>query len=842
MRKMKPETKRILAGGLALLLVLIFIMGMFSPFLFGAETNSIEISAQVGIDGSYLVDSPTPVNIIAANSGGAFSGEIQIKLNISRDNNPVYILYSYPLELSSGASKSFTMDISIPSILKSISIQPVSADGRKLGATEVPVKATNTNMPALGVFCDSLDNLNYIMGINYYNNYYGREVPAGENSSVITAESFPKNLEEINAYSIIVINDFDTSALTEQQTTLLYSWVVEGGRLIIGTGQNYEKVKSGLNSDLLFIEKTGNIELTALSFNGFETLERGLSAVACEYDALDVYVNMSGQSESLDIPAALSKPSGLGDVVITTFDLGTWPASESMEMNFLLYHIISDKLSAAQEKNTRYNNYYNDSLYYTATGELKRLDNALLPLAFVLLFIYIVAISPLLYFILKKLDKRDFSWIIIPSAAFAVILLMFGLSSSSGYRKPVLNALNVVKLSGGQSLANINSTVGVFSPKKGDLSVSFDNGKTLKPAYDMNQYNYYSFTPSPFSSVAYTSPYSGAINRLAGIGEGKNIMKLQYGANKEITYYDKASWSPEVIRLSHDAMLGELKTDVSLNGNNLTGTIENNTPMDFDEVVVGFGATYFRLGALEKGEVREINEEINVSPGGIYNFDVYSISDSVFPFSYGGWRNSSEEDFELSQKRTLFQHILQLDEFGYGYNYGRVTNKPMTLSAVNTFAFNTENLLGDEAKVNQKKVKVISHNVFYSQSGLSLSGSFTIPYGVVGVSEVVCDTKYDDNMYDNSIFMYGEGDISFVFELPKDINIHSFMVDISREMGKSAGISAQIYNVKNDDWEPLNNKIYETDEYVYNSSLMVKYTTQGDAYIYKPAVQLMGGE
>ncbi len=859
MRRIKPETKKFLAGGLAVFLALIFILGLLTPFLFGAETSgSIELSAQVGIDGTYVVDSQTPVNIKASNNGTDFSGEVQISVNISYDEyNPLYAVYSYPLELANGASKSFSLDIAIPSIIKSISIKAMDKNGKRVGVKDVPVKVVNTNIGTIGLLSDTPASLNYIMNYSFYSDYYSRNIIASEILSNLDSSNFPQNIDEIKSYFVIIINDFDTSTLSEEQKKLLTSWVTDGGRLIIGTGQNYEKIESGFDNLTLFcVEKTGETELSYFRYKNEEILSKNLPVITCDYSE-EAFSYASGTGTETvggsNRDAAVFMNWGDGDVITTTFDLGTDPVSQTAEIDLMINGLISDEFYAYIDRNGEHNyNYNNNDLVYTATGELKKLNSALLPIAFTVLFLYVLAVSPILYVILKRFDKRDFTWLIIPGVALVTVLLIFALSLTSEYRKPAANAINVVKLSNGQGVSTINSTVGLFSPGKGDVKVAFDGDRSVKPLMNPSGNNTYSsFGYRPYMSYA-SGFYSPSMSSSSGIyskpiiPEGKNVVKLSYGENIEITYFDKSSWSPEAVSISQDASLGDITADLRIEGNRLSGTLENKTGMDFDEIIVGFGVSYFRFSNVINGQTIDINEDIDINLDEAGYYDPYYIVDRVFPRNYYYGARISELDFKLNQFANLLRYTLQLDEFGYGYKGQGVTNRNTgSTFAVNIFAFNTENLLGDVIKIDNTRATVINHNIFYTKTELNLTDSknFIIPFGMINVSEIECDSRYEDNAYDNSVYVYSGGEITFSFELP-NVNIDSFQFNTSRDFGGnpfSTTTSSQIYNFKSGEWEKLKDIVYKIDDYILDNSIKVKYTVGADARVYKPSIKLIGG-
>ena len=56
-------------------------------------------------------------------------------------------------------------------------------------------------------------------------------------SRVITMdeESFPSDERGLELFNVLVINDFNTEHLSEDQVSAIWKWIEKGGTLLIGT-------------------------------------------------------------------------------------------------------------------------------------------------------------------------------------------------------------------------------------------------------------------------------------------------------------------------------------------------------------------------------------------------------------------------------------------------------------------------------------------------------------------------------------------------------------------------------------------------------------------------------
>ena len=60
----------------------------------------------------------------------------------------------------------------------------------------------------------------------------------------------PSDARGLELLDILLINGFSTESLTEDQRTAILQWVERGGTLLLGTGQEAEKVLGGFSEDL----------------------------------------------------------------------------------------------------------------------------------------------------------------------------------------------------------------------------------------------------------------------------------------------------------------------------------------------------------------------------------------------------------------------------------------------------------------------------------------------------------------------------------------------------------------------------------------------------------------
>ena len=132
-----------------------------------------------------------------------------------------------------------------------------------------------------------------------------------------------------------------------------------------------------------------------------------------------------------------------------------------------------------------------------------------------ILGVYVIVIGPICYLILKKRDKREKGWIAIPVIAVVFSGIIFGISSTSYQKDPLVSFMSFTDLD--QESVSTQISVGIRTPEKNTVSLRINDDLLFS-----NMMNYY-------------------------YRYGYNNQKCYYtikeeDAYTEIKYYDQNSW------------------------------------------------------------------------------------------------------------------------------------------------------------------------------------------------------------------------------------------------------------------------------------------------------------
>lgn len=441
-KRMKPETKRYIVGGIAVFLAVLMLLGAIAPFLVRAAGPALTIQAELGLGGMYKLNTPTGLRVKLANDGENFEGSVEVKINVSPyAGTAEYYLYSYPVSLAQGSAKQLDMEISIPSLIRELSVQAVDKSSKLVAETVITLIPLNDSALMSTALTELEGSLDFIRGAKYIDSYYGGERELGENFYYLDESSAVFSNETITNFDFIFIDSYDTRRLDDAQQSVLVSWLAGGGRLIIGGGDSFNKAEGGLPF-----------------LSGMEDTS-GKAYARTQYDAGVVFV-FSGELARLDKSAREE-----------------------------LFNLIMNESASM----STYNGYGYGYGYQNFISNLPNLDTGMENVIFVVIFIYVLLLCPAVYFTLKRKGRRELGFVVIPALAIVISAVILALSFTTLYQNPIVNSVNVISLADSSPAGQAVIYAGAFSPSSGDLRLNSNDGTAFRALYDNNNSYYYGY-------------------------------------------------------------------------------------------------------------------------------------------------------------------------------------------------------------------------------------------------------------------------------------------------------------------------------------------------------------
>ncbi|WP_299740532.1 hypothetical protein [Rossellomorea sp. y25] len=571
----------------------IFVMTLgFLMFLFMEDTTlaqaQIRISVEEGIDGKVKEGRGFPLKVTVENTGSDFKGDL---------------LFDYAPSFQTGGSRALSIDVpanskrtytlSIPGFNDEIRhnsnqetihlFQGSWEKGKEIkfnGDKRLTPNFIYSNYTAIGLLSENPDRLKGIKGANMGGNQV--------ETLTLTKENIPEEKSGFQMLDYLIIDQFNISELSQDQQSALKSWVETGGVLIIGGAPHLEDtLGSAADMAPLMFGEESTLSDTS-TFNVKKNIEASFNSLAIYKGTVkpesDVLVEQDG------IPLVVKSSEGLGEVWQTAFSLGdpvlnAWESYDEWFANVLSKtepYFLLGQSNGDQS--------FLERIYYEVadSNELFPTTNFKISTLVIILIIYLIVLVPLLYFLLRKVDKREQAWWIIPVISVLVSSGIFITGAKDRISKPHLNQMSVLKVEEDKSVHGI-SAFSALSNSGGDYDFISDK-------------HHLDITPARVR------------NSPGGVNQYKFAVEEMTKDKRSITFRDVEYWSTRtLLGTSEKEEVGRFIPELVLEDQTLSGTIQNDFPYDFTDVYIWSGSRMYRLGDMKAGDTLEVDKKLSTN-------------------------------------------------------------------------------------------------------------------------------------------------------------------------------------------------------------------------------------
>lgn len=832
----KQEMKKKVLAIIALIMALIMILSLIAPFtIFAAPINEVTTSVvksndgaetqvddtigslesfgkdrfsvelQAGFDENYIVKKGIPVRGVITNHGNAFHGEVQIKAYTRKsDETKEYVIYYQKLDLEQGASKSIDMEATMGSIHKYIEITLVDAKGDKVYQDYSFLVAKDPNTIMFGVLSDSPQDLKYLNNLHLAQmpedymedeEIYQNELSKNYDFPVFLNEStFPNTIGIMNSFSALVVDDFDFSVLTQAQKDALHQWVLEGGTLMVGTGVTAQKTLRGLDflSDIKVEDVTqsgelegisGEVSLAQLSGERLENLE---------------FENANGIFSVVE--------EGKGHVVLSDFSLSAAPmAGENVTLN-LLQEALRQEAPQAFTVNVYGNGGYYDPLQRVVWA-FPPFEMSSFSLIVGAIIVYILITGPLLYFILKKKDKREKGWIIIPVVSIVFMGLVFILAQSSSYKNGILNTVSYVEMEEGSSMATAKIGMALKASGKGHVTFTSDEGLPIN--VNLEDDHYYG----------------------SDVQKDTCAYRILCGDTTEVRFPDTSSWQTQYFNTQKSIDLGgNIESTVVMKDGGFVGQFINHTNVDFYHVVVLLDDHLQELGSLKAGKTLEVN------------ISAENLTQGDWLFSDNGYYEKIRKKVENGELTRYEAYLRDIEKNMQNelYNYQGDDD----LIPIAFFGYSDSPILMGERKINGKQVKENNITLYMQDFPLELSKQEEFKVGLSGTVDSLGDFHRYQKNGKNTIRPSEDSDIHVEYDIPQDIRIDEMKIQMEAEYNEYIPEDIKILNRKTDEWDDISlDDPISYEDYIDEMNIVkIKIHCLKEKELAVPKLFIQGGE
>ena len=735
----------------------VFILSLVIPNVkVNASKNDskYDLTISYGIDGKYKALKYMPVTVQINNLEKDFNGEVEVR--VTSDSSGGYNAYSKEVSASKGENISVTIPVKFLDGNSNGAVCIIE-NGKVLYEKKLLISSgrVNEGNAFTGLLTDDPTALGYLGNITYFDSNYSS---TGKMNCVnLTEDMLDEDGLSIDGLDVIIINNYNMANLNDNQYKSLNNWVNSGGTLLIGAGANESKTINNINKSFLNIASNGTMEQSVKT--GSENLNLILSQISLEDSTVIVNSNENELVYSLD--------RGEGKILITAFDLGVEPFISSNDAAIMLQNILIETFDKIYEENYQ-GGYYSTS--YEISNILGNIpvENAVSPLTLgVVLGVYAILVGIVIYLILKKMKKRDLTWVLIPATAVVFTVMIYLLGSKMKIKDVIVNSANIISVDE-DGRGQINSYIGIASKNKENIKI--EKEEDLKMKYLSDDYYYYGDTNYDAKTLRVKTTYT-------------NDNSYFTVANNNVAEVNKFEISGKEI------VMPKLENTLKIKDGNLEGTIKNNLDADIKKLVIVSGKTVWDLGQVAKGEEISITDLRSKGSSGLQGY-ANSLNDEYYQSRWDDEIDSKDPKFKNIQRYVSLLNLL-----GYTDYLGTTTK----IIAITDLSVDYSLNLESKSISNYDLTAVIQEaNIDFKDE----NGNISFPEGYFSYTVSELDNRVDYDYYNG--YIYGEGEIVLDYKIDDNVDIKEINIEaFTDQWGYQYGLNGDyyIYNYNTNQYE-----------------------------------------
>ena len=525
-----------------------------------ADDPGLSLQLAIGWDGGAVAGSWIPYQVTVRNDSSSrdFNGSVVVRprgpLTGSGTAGSGYgTVYAQPIAVPHASQKTLTIYGAYLDVSAGGSGYIAELEDRAgTSIARSPLAGLTSGRLAIGLLTDSLQAGAQI-----------KDAPLTSPSTGVvrfTPQTLPAGGALLGGLGAIVIDNFDSSALSQVQGQALEQYVGLGGQLVLVGGASWRRTLSQLPAQLVPLQPQGTaaaaIDPVLDLRGGHSTLVAPAVVGSLAAGARVVLADAAGT------PLLAELDYGAGRVVEVTFDPADEPVASHAEEVRASWAAILDRLTAPASGNSRQPT--TGVILAPAGGQLGATRgaaddalsallndtpaNSLPPLRILgsLLVVYILLSGPLNYFVLRGRRKRELMWVTVPLIAVVFTAGSYGAGLLVHGRDYYVNEIQVLRASPGGAV-DVASYDAVFSPSRGDLAIQLPAGALAS-----------TYLPVP-----------------SGLGQGADD-RVVTGANPVVSLRNVAIWSARDLKTDAGSRAGvAVEARLRLENGRIAGTVSN---------------------------------------------------------------------------------------------------------------------------------------------------------------------------------------------------------------------------------------------------------------------------
>lgn len=545
----------------SLILLVAFNLFFFHGIPVSAESN-VKIESVPGFDGAYKSLGMMPIHITITNHSDS---DIEGSLALEAAQRSSVVYYT-PVTVAKQTTKEVTMLVQGETVQPSDDIRLLH-DGRELAKTVVGGRNIDPTTLLIGVLASDQDTANFLNLSRTVFNRPIQTVPL-EEKDIFSSYAAMQGLD------MIVINNYAVEQLSPEKLKALQEWTKKGGTLILSGGTHIEKLMNSFSS-FLPVRITGTAELNSLS-----VFEEEVHKSILLQKPLTVSIGEVTQGRILyeenRVPLYVLSPYQEGNVLYIAYDLAEEPIASWTGNREIWGKVLQQVVEPITEETK-----YSQGNWWPLQQASERIPNLKFPKLtwlIVSFIIYLLFIGPVLYFLLKRKEKREWNWIIIPVVAVLTTIFAFQWGLMGRSRSVLTHQISFIEINQNHQ-ARIQTVSTVFVPKHGDYQLRYKGIDSILPKNDQSY-----------------PPYQSDETWIS-------VQKDQ----TDLLYQGMSHWTfQSVLVEKHVTDAGWFESDLQIIDGQLVGTVTNRTTFHLHDAKLLMGNSVRNLGTLNPGDQAEV--------------------------------------------------------------------------------------------------------------------------------------------------------------------------------------------------------------------------------------------
>lgn len=620
----------------------------------GSSGTEVKLEVAIGYDGNQVryARKNRAIATISNISSKPIDGVVTLSLPGGSDESVTLVKQQIHVE----PKEEVEADLSFVSsdIFHTVTVCLEDMDGKTITQKVTVVKKLDSSELVYGILSKNPDSLSYFSKENY-----GKDVVLGE-------KDFPNRKDWLDILDVLLLGDCNLQALSQEQQIALTDWVKDGGTVVIGNSGK-ESVK--------------NLEILGLKAEERkkELLVTGVTGTYYKNADLTIYPVEDGR----------------GSYVV---------CSKSLEFANTELEKKSACVTAAKKYYGKtaelclYLDYADEGCYGEGSVVVDKSRFPLIQVVAILLVVYVLLITVVLRLVLKRKDKMEYMWGIIPLFALIFMGIVYVIGTHSRVSSVQMSYHTVVEYEEDSDTGKAKTCVSLVNPSNQTYEVNIPDGMEVcnADAYEQN----WDFLEKDIRKEMEIDKGNGTITFRGNTSFEKSNLYGTYEVEKK----------------------GDYDSSITCNNYEYKGSFTNHMGITMKDVCFLAGKRVYYVGDIKDGETVEIGE-------GQKNALLYSVSDLCEPIQARKWLSFGQKQGKYGLD---YGYLAAVDNYLSSYSYTQRVMEPKMI-------YVTEK----ESDINRQWG--VEDMVGYTVNVLNIDVDYT-----QGDDTFVCDllsSKYVDQIY-----------------------------------------------------------------------------------------------